>query len=368
MLIGLTFDLAAAWAAEGLAAEDLAEFDAPETIAAVEQFLAARGHRVARIGRALDLVARLARGERWDLVFNICEGRSGAGREALVPALLDAYAIPYTFGDPLTLALALDKALAKRVLRDAGLPTAPFAVLGPGCNAAPANLPFPLFVKPVAEGTGKGIDAASLCHDAVELAAATDRLTRRFNQSVLAESWLPGREFTVGVLGAGERARILGVMEIFSAATYGFDTKKHYQGRVAYRLAGDAEAAAAGEAGLGAWRAIGGRDAGRIDLKSDTAGRPMLLEANPLAGLHPIDSDLVIMARLAGHGYDWLLDQIFTAACRRANLPWTSRSRHRRIGERRPAAVVAHAPLRGDRQLRSRRAEPGTEPSARMPS
>ncbi len=320
MRIGLTYDLACDWAEEGLAAEDLAEFDAPETIDAIAEFVRASGHVVARIGRAQALVPLLAAGERWDLVFNICEGARGAGREALVPALLDSYAVPYTFSDPLVLALALHKGHTKRLLRDGGLPTAPFAVLGSGADRP--GIPFPLFVKPVAEGTGKGIDGASLCRDTAELESATARLVARFGQEVLAEAYLPGREFTVGVLGGGPGARIIGVMEILAAVPYGFETKKNYQGRVAYRLADDAEAARAGQAALAAWRVLGGRDAGRIDLKSDAHGNPMLLEINPLAGLHPIDSDLTILARLAGHTHDWLLEQIFVAACERSGLAW----------------------------------------------
>ncbi len=318
MRIGLTYDLALDWAEEGLDAEDLAEFDAPETIDTVADCVCRAGHRLERIGRAQALVKLLAGGERWDLVFNICEGARGAGREALVPALLDAYAIPYTFSDPVVLAIALHKGHTKRILRDAGLPTAPFAVLGK--DSDPPDLAFPLFVKPIAEGTGKGIDGASLCRDAVELAATATRLAARFGQDVLAEAYLPGREFTVGVLGAGAEARIIGVMEILAGTTYGFATKKHYLGRVAYKLAHDSEAMAAGEAALAAWRVLGGRDAGRIDLKSDTQSRPMLLEVNPLAGLHPVDSDLVILARLAGHTHEWLLEQILATACDRLGL------------------------------------------------
>lgn len=326
MRIGITFDLAATWAAEGLGAEDLAEFDAPETIAAVEGFLRARGHDVIRIGRAQELIPRLARGERWDLVFNICEGRGGSGREALVPALLDAYEIPYTFAGPLVLALALDKALTKRVWRDAGLPTAPFAVLADAGDAGRVDLAFPLFAKPVAEGTGKGIGRTSFCRDRAELSATSARLRTRFGQSVLVEPWLPGREFTVGVLGAGASAYVLGVMEVTAPEPYGFDIKKHYEGRVSYRLVDDPEARQAARAALEAWRVLGGRDGGRIDLKSDAAGRPMLLEANPLAGLHPVDSDLVIIARLAGRSYEWLLDAICARAAARAGLPWGVRA------------------------------------------
>lgn len=319
MRIGLAYDALADWAGEGLDAEALAEFDAEDTIAAIAAHPAARGHAVERIGRAQVLIGQLHAGRRWDIVFNICEGLRGPGREALVPALLEAYGVPVTFSDLLVLALCLHKGHTKRVVRDAGVPTADFAMLDRA--DAPIDLPFPLFVKPVAEGTGKGVGPGSLCRSPSELAAAAGRLIARFAQPVLAERFLPGREFTVGILGTGAAAAPIGVMEINSAATYGFATKKDYAA-VRYRLAADAEAARAGEVALAAWRVLGCRDAGRVDLRSDADGEPMFLEVNPLAGLHPVDSDLVILTRLAGHDGGWLIDAIMAQACARANLRW----------------------------------------------
>jgi D-alanine-D-alanine ligase len=319
MLIGLTYDAVADWQSEGLDAERLAEFDAEATIAAIAEHLAHRGHTVERIGRARALVARLAQGARWDFVFNICEGLLGPGREALVPALLEAYGVPCTFSDSLTMALCLHKGHAKRVVRDCGVPTADFDVLDrPGAGIA---LPFPVFAKPVAEGTGKGIGGASLCRTSAELAQTAARLLGRFSQPVLVERYLPGREFTIGVLGSGDAAETIGVMEIVSDATYGFATKKDYAA-VRYRLVEDAEGRRAGEVALAAWRALGCRDAGRVDVRSDADARPMFLEVNPLAGLHPVDSDLVILARLAGHDYAWLLDRIVQSTCGRTGLAW----------------------------------------------
>jgi D-alanine-D-alanine ligase len=317
--IGLCYDLAAEWVAEGCDSEQAAEFDQPETIAAIEAVLVAHGHIVERVGRAVRLVQLLAAGVRWDLVFNICEGLHGAGRESLVPALLDAYAIPYVFSDPEVLALSLHKEHCKRVVRDAGVPTADFCVIVD--PTAPCHLGWPVFVKPVAEGSGKGIGEDSLCRTKDELAQAVARITSRFGQPALVEAFLPGREFTVGLVGTGGGARALGVLELQSPQTYGFATKKNYDA-VTYRLAADPEARDAGEVALAAWRAIGGRDAGRIDVRSDAGGRPMFLEANPLAGLHPIDSDLVILARLAGHDHAWLLAWIMDTACARLGLSW----------------------------------------------
>jgi D-alanine-D-alanine ligase len=322
MRIGLTYDLAADWAGEGLTPEDLAEFDAETTVAAIEAALRRQGHAVERIGRAQALMPRLIAGGRWDLVFNICEGLRGPGREALVPALLDAHAIPYTFSDPLVLALCLHKGHTKRVVRDADVPTAPFLVLERPEDARSSALPLPAFLKPVAEGTGKGIGPASLCGTAADAEREAARLLARYAQPVLAEAYLPGREFTVGVLGTGAESHVIGVMEVLTAETYGFETKKAYEGRVSYRLADDGEARAAERAALAAWRCLGCRDLGRVDLRSDADARPQFLEANPLAGLHPVDSDLTILAGLAGHSHAWLIDQTMRGACLRLGLPW----------------------------------------------
>lgn len=316
--VGLTYDLRDDYRAEGHDDEATAEFDAIDTIDAIAGALEARGFAVERIGHVRALTRRLAAGARWDFVFNIAEGVHGVAREAQVPALLDAHAIPYTFSDPLVLALTLDKAMTKRVLRDCGLATARFAVVHDRAEAWAVDLPYPLFAKPLAEGTGKGINAASLCTDPAALAATVGSLIGRFGQPVLVETYLPGREFTVGITGTGAAAVALGVMEVrflpsAEAGFYTFANKEHYEDRVGYALAADAEARAAGALALAAWRALGCRDGGRIDLRSDADGVPHLIEVNPLAGLHPVRSDLVILAGLAGIGHRALLDRILDA-------------------------------------------------------
>ncbi len=327
MLIGLTYDLRQAYLAQGFGAEETAEFDKPETIAALREALQALGHRTDDIGNVYELVGRLAAGERWDLVFNIAEGLYGYGREALVPALLDAYRIPYTFSDPAVLAVALHKGLTKRVVRDAGLPTPPFVVLESAAAAAQVDLPFPLFAKPVAEGTSKGIGAASRVSDLQSLASVCQALLDAHHQPVLVEGYLPGREFTVGILGAGDTARVLGVMEVLihtpaEGEVYGYQTKEQYLDRVQYRLAADPEARQAADVALAAWRCLGCRDAGRVDLRSDGAGRPHFIEVNPLAGLNPVHSDLPILCRLLGREYLSLIrDIVDAAAARVAELP-----------------------------------------------
>src|SRR4051794_13652496 len=157
MRIGITYDLREAYLAMGYGEEETAELDRESTIESIETTLQSLGHETERIGHAMQLASRLVRGQRWDLVFNIAEGIHGIGREAQVPALLDLYQIPYTFSDPLVMALTLHKGMTKRVVRDAGVPTPDFAVVENEGDAARVTLPLPLFVKPVAEGTGKGV-------------------------------------------------------------------------------------------------------------------------------------------------------------------------------------------------------------------
>jgi D-alanine-D-alanine ligase len=324
--VGIAYDLREDYLKEGFTAEQSAEFDAPETIDAIEQALDAMGYQPVRIGNVRRLVARLAEGERWDLVFNIAEGLSGLGREAQVPGLLEAYGIPYTFSDPLALCLTLHKAMAKRVVRDCGQPTADFRVIEREADIRALDLEPPLFVKPVAEGTGKGVSAASRIEDLGQLAPACRRLLAQFRQPVLVERFLPGREFTVGIVGTGEGARSIGVMEILLGPEsdqegYTFLNKEHYEERVSYRLVEDAAARQAEAVALGAWRCLGCRDGGRVDLRADRDGRPQFLEVNPLAGLHPRRSDLVILARLAGLPFQELIAAIMASAHQRLALP-----------------------------------------------
>jgi D-alanine-D-alanine ligase len=322
MNIGLTYDLRADYLAMGYGEEETAEFDREGTIDAIERELRALGHRTKRIGHVRRLVERLASGARWDLVFNIAEGVSGFGREAQVPALLDAYRIPYTFADPLCAAVTLHKAAAKRILRDSGIPTPAFAVVERPEDAARVDLPFPLFVKPVAEGTAKGIDARSKVTGPAALADECARIVATFRQPALVETFLPGREVTVGITGTGEKAVAVGTLDVIlkpaaEADSYTYKNKEHCEELCEYRLATGPFAAEAERLSLAAWRALGCRDGGRIDLRADATGALSVLEANPLPGLHPEHSDLPILCTMAGIPYAELIRRIVASASER---------------------------------------------------
>lgn len=323
MRIGMTYDLRDDYLAAGYGELETAEFDRDDTIKALEAALRQLGHEPERIGNVRQLARRLADGARWDLVFNIAEGLEGYGREAQVPALLEAFDVPYTFSDPLAASLTLHKALCKRVVQSFGLPTPAFALIEIERDLEHVDLPFPLFAKPVAEGTGKGITAASKIMSRHELSRTVRELLAQFRQPVLVETYLPGREFTVGVLGTGVEARAVGTCEIAlkpsaDAEVYSYRNKELCEELVEYRRLADAPLRAQLEGlALDIWRCLDCRDAGRVDLRLDGEGAPSFLEVNPLAGLHPEHSDLPIIATQEGMDYTTLIGAIVESASRR---------------------------------------------------
>ncbi len=322
MRIGVTYDLRADYLAMGYGEEETAEFDSEVTIAAICDALASLGFEPDRIGNVRRLAERLVAGERWDGVFNFCEGLRGVSREAQVPALLEVYDVPYVFSDPLTLSVALDKAMTKHIVRAAGVPTPDFAVVECASDAASVDLPYPLFLKPVAEGSGKGIGEKSKVNDKIELQRVAEELLARFRQPVLVETFLPGREFTVGITGTGAEAEALGVMEVIflekaAAHGYGYENKEFYEDRMTYRLVEGREGERAANVALAAWRALRCRDGGRIDIRCDAHDNPSFIEVNPLAGLNPERSDLVFIARFKGLTYRDLIGRIMASFLKR---------------------------------------------------
>ena len=320
--IGLTYDLRSEYLDAGFGEEETAEFDRDDTIDAIEGALRELGYETERIGSARSLTLRLAAGDRWDLVFNIAEGLTGIGREAQVPALLDLFGIPYTFSDPLVMSLTLHKAMTKRVVRDAGIQTVDFHLVNESSDLQGITFPPPYFIKPVAEGTGKGVTPRSIIRRREDLAAECRALVAAFKQAVLVERFLPGREFTVAILGTGPRAKVLGTIEVHLLADaepqiYSYTNKERCEELVEYRLVtpqNDSAVRAAEDVALRAWRVLECRDAGRVDVRCDDDGRPQFMEVNPLAGLHPHHSDLPIICHHVGMPYRELIRNIVHSA------------------------------------------------------
>lgn len=319
MKFGLTFDLRSWYLDRGFSMEETAEFDKQETVDAIENALRNMGHETELIGNAFQLIEALAAGKKWDIVFNIAEGLYGDGRESVVPAILDQYRIPYVFSGPVIMGVALNKHMAKLVVAEAGVPVSPGCIISETREIDNCRLEYPLFVKPVSEGTGKGITSRSLVNSPAELREMCEWIIKEFHQPALVEEYLPGREFTVGITGNGKDTRVIGGMEVICADNlpYSVEVKENYQDFCTYKPLSDDILDDCKSVTLRAWRALNAVDGGRIDLKADRNGQLCFIEANPLAGLNPVHSDLPILARFYGIQYQKLMEMIVNAAIRR---------------------------------------------------
>jgi D-alanine-D-alanine ligase len=315
--------------------DEYAEWDSPETIAAVARALARHGE-VLRLEADDDFPQRL-RDSRPDILFNIAEGLRGPNREAHVPAICEFYGVPYSGSDPFTLALSLDKARTKEVLRAHGVPTADWTLVRSvtGITTLLDRSPcYPLFAKPVHEGSSKGITERNFIDSPAALRPVVADLLERYQQPVIVERYLPGAEFTCGVLGNGPEARVLpivgmnfGSLPAGALPIYGFEAKWLWDrvdrpleifecpARIGGSLRAEIE-----DVVLRSYAALGCRDWSRIDVRLDAGGRPNVVEVNPLPGILPDPSDnscLPKAARAAGLDYDSLIGACLQAAASR---------------------------------------------------
>ncbi len=323
--------------AELIARDEFAEWDCPTTIAAVESALSKLG-KVVRLEANQDFPERL-RQTKPNIVFNIAEGFYGVNREAHVPAICEFYGIPYSGSDPFTLSLCLDKARAKETLAFHGIPTPRFAVVRKveELRLFAERLSLPLFVKPLHEGSSKGITDRNLCVNSSQLRAQTKLLLENYDQPVLVEEYLSGKEFTCAVLGNGDDATVMPIVAMNfetlpdgALPIYSFDAKFVWDrpenpldifqcpARITTALQASIERVT-----LDAYRVLGCRDWARIDVRLDDAGVPNVLEVNPLPGILPDPADnscLPKAARAAGIGYDELIQSCLKYAAARQGV------------------------------------------------
>jgi D-alanine-D-alanine ligase len=330
MRIGITYDLKTDFSTGvDLPDDALEEFDSPETIEAIASVLRHDGHEVVFLGDGEPLLRRLL-ADRPDLVFNIAEGHGiSRTREARVPAVLEMLGIPYTGSDPLTLAATLDKDCARRLVRSHGGIVPRGQVFGPDADLAvirrQQRLPYPAIVKPNWEGSSKGIRGKCVVDTSAELADALEA-RRDQRQPLLVEEFIAGEELTVGVVG-NDPPRVVGILRVVPLRTnerfvYSLEVKRDYSSQVRYesppRLPAE-HLRAVEEAALLVYRALGCRDVARIDFRLRD-GVPYFLEVNPLPGLNPQTSDLVILSGLsAGIGYEDLIRLILKSALARSH-------------------------------------------------
>ncbi len=330
--------------------EDLyAEWDAPETIDAVRHALESHPDVEVEVieavpDRAIDRLLI----KDFDIVFNLAEGFTGAAREAQFPALLEMLGIPYTGSGPLALAIALDKARTKEILSYHGVPVARFITTSRPINSIHSHLPgadFPFIVKPISEGSSKGIRNSSFVKSLEDLNCEIERIVAEYNQPALVEEFLPGREFTVAVLGSGDKARILPIVEInFSELPpeanniYSFEAKWIYDvaekplniftcpADVSAKLRDEIETVV-----LRAYEVLDCRDWARIDVRLDARGRANIIEVNPLPGILPNpeeNSCYPKAARAAGLTYEAMLLSVLKSGCDRYKIPFQFEPKH----------------------------------------
>src|SRR3954466_2116772 len=322
--------------------DEEAEYDPPQTIQAVREAIAAAGHEVIDLEATTELPTVLA-ATPVDVVFNMAEGIKGRNREAVVPALLELLDIPYSGSDPTALSIALDKAIAKRIVRQHGILTPNFMTLTTGKERLPRELKFPLIVKPNAEGSSKGVHGTSVVDTEAELREAAREMIAKYDQPALVEDYIAGREFTVGLLGE-RRPKVLPPMEVVFLSNeahpvYSFEYKQDSSTKIRYDVPAQLEPAqlkALERAARECFIALGCRDVARVDFRMDTQGRVYFLECNPLPGLTPGWSDLVLIAKAAGIEYNAPISEILSGAIRR----YKERERERRESERGASAAT----------------------------
>lgn len=315
-----------------------AEWDSPATITAVRHALEEL-HTVSLI-EADDNAFEHLRQQHPDIVFNIAEGLHGVSREAQIPALLELLQIPYTGSDPLTLAICLDKSRAKEILSYYNIPTPRFMVVHDLSTAADISMPFPVMVKPLHEGSSKGIFNSSVARSQPELQREIEKILALYHEPALVEEYLTGREFTVAMLGNGEHAACLPVVEIkFDSLPPGVNPIYSYEAKWIWDQASAPLDIFECPANLSpslqhkiesvckkAYQVLRCRDWCRIDVRLDHAGNPHILELNPLPGILPNPEDNSCFpkaARAAGLTYNKLIQSVLALAARRCGLPGT---------------------------------------------
>ncbi len=312
-----------------------AEWDDEETIAAVEAAIRKAGHEVIRIEADEDAYEKF-KNTRPDIVFNMAEGFGGASRESHIPSILEMLGIPYTASDPVTIGNCHDKSRCKEILSYYGIPTPRFFITETSVNGSP-SVKYPAFVKPLHEGSSKGIYNSSLVNSRDELNAEISRILRDYNQPSIIEDYLDGKEFTVALLGNGKSARVLPIVEINMDTLptdfpkiYSYEVKWYFDTRenkldiftcpakISEKLQKRIETIC-----LEAYKALRIKDWARMDVRCDKNENPYIIEVNPLPGILPNPDDNSCFpkaAREVGMDYDKLVQMVLNLAIERYGL------------------------------------------------
>lgn len=312
-----------------------AEWDTFETIDAVKIALEEH-HNVSLVEADQDAYLKLKQLQP-DIVFNIAEGLNGVSREAQIPAMLEMLNIPYTGSDPLTLAICLDKSRAKEIMSYHKIPTPEFWVISRKKELRDITPILPAIVKPLHEGSSKGIFNTSIVRDRAGLEREVNNVLSRYNEPVLIEEYLPGREFTVAILGNEDDLTVLPIVEIMFETLppdvnpiYSYEAKWIWDraenpleifscpAKLTEQLKTQIE-----QTCRRAYKVLRCRDWCRIDVRLDKDGKPNIIELNPLPGILPNPQDNSCFpkaARAAGLNYNQLIQTVLLLAAQRTGI------------------------------------------------
>lgn len=313
-----------------------AEGDSVETIQAVINALRTFDHEVIGIEADNDALTNLSSSHP-DLVMNIAEGLIGDFRESYIPMLCERLGIPYTGSDPLTLGICLNKMRTKEILTSHQIPTPPYQTFYPNETVLTDHLIFPAIVKPVAEGSSKGIDNNSVVKDPITAKEAIIEKLIKYRQPVIVESFISGPEYTVAVWGNQNDLEVLPVVAInFEDLPEGAWPMYSYEAKWIWDMPEKPlqifQCPAVMSAPLKrkieliarqAYQVLSIRDWCRIDIRLDDNGIPNILELNPLPGILPNpeeNSCFPKAARTAGYSYEQMIGRLIDIACRRIGI------------------------------------------------
>ena len=315
-------------------ADYFSEFDSEETVSAIATAISSRGHSVQWVEADNPDLFSYFKNNRVDIVFNIAEGKKGKFRESEIPCMLDWLGIPYTGSSTLSLAVALNKSLTKKILKAENIPTPASQLFDRATEELDPTLKFPLIVKPNCEGSAKGISRANVVRSEEELRARVKVIFEQYTQELIVEEFIEGTELTVGILENG-KPLVLPILEIdFSSASKSGEffyswRMKEYQGNEEMGLTPTFHCPArldpateklVKETALRTHRAIGCADISRTDIRLSRDNIPYVLEINPLPGLDPKESNFPQMVYAAGLKYDEMIVSVLESACQRRNL------------------------------------------------
>ena len=308
--------------------EQQAEFDEPETIEAISNALEKAGFETVILEASESFPHKLET-EKPDIVFNIAEGKTGRNREAQVPAILEYYGIPYTGSDAAALSVSLDKALTKQIARSCGVLTPDFFMTENGASDLPDSTVFPVLIKPNAEGSSKGISDNCVASDSAEFEALVSEMSRYYGQQLLAEQYIDGREFTVGIIGNGSDIKVFEPMEIIYRKRrgpyniYSYEVKQNFREYISYQCPPQLEEKLKNQMMNDAktvYEILRCADFARADFRLSADGKVYFIEINPLPGLAPGYSDFIISAQFNGIEYDSLISEILNHALKRLEM------------------------------------------------